>query len=92
MTQIKRVTHAIFRAVEEVNRQLPKKRRLEKSTETVLYGELDSLGLVNLIVETEQKVEEQFGMAITLTDEKIMSQIKTIGTLADYVSLLLEKK
>jgi len=98
MTKRERVIQAIFSAVDEVNEQLPKEEQLEKSIDTVLFGgsgKLDSLGLVTLIVATEQKIEEQFGVTITIADEKAMSQkdspLKTIGTLADYISLLLEK-
>lgn len=95
----KRVTGAVFRAVDEVNQQLPKKQELEKSVDTALIGplsQLDSLGLVNLIVTTEKKIEEEFGVVITLADERAMSQannpFETIGTLADYISMLLEEK
>jgi acyl carrier protein len=93
------VTQAVFSAVDEVNQQLPKEQQLEKSIGTVLVGQsgkLDSLGLVNLIVTVEQKIEEEFGITITLTDDEAMSQedspFETIGKLIDYVSLLLERK
>lgn len=93
-----KVVNMIFSAVDEINQQLAKEQKLEKSIGTVLFGEsgkLDSLGLVNLIVSTEQKIEEEFGVVITLADERAMSQknspFRTIGTLADYISLLLKE-
>lgn len=99
MTKNERIIQAIFSAVDEVNQQLPKEQQLEKSIDTVLFGQsgrLDSLGLVNLIVTTEQRIEEEFGVPITLANERAMSQnnspFKTIGTLADYTALLLEEK
>ncbi len=100
MIEKEKVIRAIFRAVDELNQQLPKKQRLEKSEKTFLYGDsgvLDSLGLVNMIVTTEQKIEEEFGGAITLSDEKALSQkavspFETVERLADYISSLLEKK
>jgi acyl carrier protein len=99
MTGNEKVIQAIFNAVEEVNRLLPENQQLVKSADTVLYGKfgkLDSLGLVNLIVTTEQKIEEEFGVTITLADESTMSQdqnpFRTIGTLADYAFLLLKEK
>lgn len=95
----KRVIQAIFSAVDEVNQQLPKEYRLEKSTETILFGRsggLDSLGLVTMIVAAEQKIEEEFGVAIMLAGQKVMSQqnspFQTIGTLVNYVSCVLEEK
>jgi len=100
MIEKKRVIQSIFSAVEELNQLLPKKQRLGKSVDTFLFGDsgiLDSLGLVNLIVATEQKIEEEFGIAIILADEKALfhedySPFETIERLADYISMLLEKK
>lgn len=98
MTRRERVVQAIFSAVDEVNEQLLKEEQLKKSIDTVLFGrsgKLDSLGLVTLIVAIEQKIEEQFGVTITIADDKAMSQkdspFKTIGTLVDYISWLLEE-
>ena len=93
-----KVAKALFSALDEINEQLPKNRHLEKSLETVLFGKsgrLDSLGLVHLIVTVEQKISEDFEVTITLADEKAVSQknspFRTIGTLANYICLLLEK-
>ena len=93
---VERVTQSIFRAIDEVNQLLPKEQQLEKSSETILSdssAKLDSLGLVNLIVATEQKIEEEFGVTITLADAKAMyeknSPFKTIKSLTEYISLLL---
>ena len=98
MTKHERIIQAIFNAVDEVNALLPKQKQLEKSIDTGLFGqsgELDSLGLVTFIVATEEQLEEEFGSALTLADDKAMSQknspFKTIKALADYISLLLEK-
>ncbi len=54
---------------------------------------LDSMGLVNLIVEIEQRLEDDFGMAVVLADDRAMSQEKSpfrsVGSLADYISRLV---
>lgn len=59
---------------------------------TALFGSdglLDSMGLVTLVVEVEQVLAEQFGMAMTLADDRAMSQrsspFRSIGTLVDYI-------
>jgi len=92
-----KVIQALFKAMDDVNQLLPKKEQLEKSEETVLSGEsgkLDSLGLVNLIVAAERKIEEDFGLHVPLTNEKVMLQsenpFKTVRTLATYIAFLLE--
>jgi acyl carrier protein len=68
--------------------------------ETRLVGKgsvLDSLGLVTLIVDLEQRIEEEFGESLTLANERAMSQVsspfKSVGSLADHVhGLLLEAR
>ena len=66
------------------------------SEETVLVGKdavLDSLGVVSLIVEVEQRVEGEHGASVTLANDKAMSQrnspFRTVGSLADHVERLL---
>ncbi len=90
------LTDAIFTAIDEFNEDPPQGKELSKSLDTVLFGPggaLDSIGLVNLIVATEQAVERVFGVAITLADEKAMSQkqspFRTVRALRDYVETLL---
>ncbi len=99
MVNKERIIQTIFKAVDEINQQLPREQRLQKSIDTVLFssaGQLDSLGLVNLIVAVEQGIEEEFGDIITLTDERALTQnnspFRTLGTLGDYISLLLKEK
>jgi acyl carrier protein len=99
MTTDERVVKAIFSAIDEVNQQLPREQRLEKSTHTVLLdesGKLDSLGLVNLIVSTEQNIEEEFGIAISLVDEEALSQengpFRNVSTLLCYIARILGEK
>jgi acyl carrier protein len=60
---------------------------------TRLFGEgglLDSIALVSLVVVVEQAIEEKFGKAVSLADEKALSQrsspYRTIGTLATYAA------
>lgn len=60
--------------------------------DTVLVGNdpvLDSMGVVQLIVEVEQRVEQGHGIALTLANDKAMSQknspFRTVGVLADHV-------
>ena len=98
MTLEEQVSHVIFDMLDEINEQLPVEKRLPKSKETILLGKngkLDSLGLVNLIVATEQRVEDELGVTITLADEKAMSQevspFKSLNTLIHYITQLLEE-
>lgn len=99
MTTDQRVIKAIFSAIDEVNQQLPREHRLEKSTGTVLLdgsGKLDSLGMINLIVATEQNIEQEFGIPISLIDDEALSQndgpFRDVHTLLSYITRILGEK
>jgi len=53
---------------------------------------LDSMGLVTLIVEVEQRLEADFDLVVVLADDRAMSQTRSpflsVGSLADYVMQL----
>jgi len=93
------VLRIVYRAIDDLNRQLLPEHRLEKSPETVVFGRdgrLDSLGLVSLIVAIEQAVEDELAVSVALADEKAMSQrsspFRTVGVLAAYVRTRLEER
>jgi acyl carrier protein len=92
------VIDAVFAAVDAVNAQRRDKPPLAKDLSTVLYGsgsDVDSLGLIELVVAVEEQVE-QLGLAVTLVDERALSQevspFSTMGTLVDYVVQLGEEQ
>jgi D-alanine--poly(phosphoribitol) ligase subunit 2 len=93
-----RLLQLIIAVARELNENLDSKIPVELGEKAALYGAdaaLTSLGLVSLIVGVEQAIEEEFGLNITLADDKAFSLMKspfrTIGTLADYASNLIEK-
>ena len=57
---------------------------------------VNSLGLVSVIVDIEQKLGDDYGIEVTIADDRAMSQEKspflTIGTLAEYVSTLINER
>jgi acyl carrier protein len=87
---------AIYRAVDWVNGELPADRQLIKAPETRLLGSqsvLDSMRLVSLIVTIERELEDAFGVALTLADERALSMnaspFRSIQSLADYIGILM---
>jgi hypothetical protein len=71
----------------------------EVNSETPLFGAnslLDSSALVSLLVEVEQQINDAVGTEILVADERAMSQkrspFRNIGTLAEYVVMLLLEK
>ena len=86
------MVEAINSAVDDLNEVLDPEERLATSPDVALIGKdarVDSLGLVNLIVLVEEKIQQRFGVGITLVDERAMSQSKspfrTLGSLAEFV-------
>jgi acyl carrier protein len=95
-----KVKNAIYDAVDEINMQVPKEQRVIKSGSTVLFissssaeNSLDSLGILNFVVATEQKIEEQFGVTINLADDQLILRddkpFRSIQALTEYISQIL---
>ncbi len=87
---------AIYRAVDWINGEMPPDRQLIKAPDTPLLGTesvLDSMQLVSLIVAIEREVEDAFGVAVTLADERALSMqaspFRSIQSLADYIGILI---
>ena len=97
MDDSENILAAIYRAVDWINGESPPPdRQLIKAPETQLLGSqsvLDSMHLVSLIVAVEREVEETFGVALTLADERALSMksspFRSIQSLADYIGLLI---
>ena len=89
------IIKVIYMALDEVNQQLPKEKRLAKSTETEIFGSgqgLDSLGFVNFIVAIEQGLEKNFGVNVVMAEDEEMLDFSTVEGLADRLYDLLENK
>src|SRR5439155_15938310 len=96
MNDPENILAAIYRAVDWVNDELPPDQQLIKAPETRLLGSqsvLDSMHLVSLIVSIEREVEDAFGVALTLADERALSMkaspFRSIQSLADYIGILI---
>lgn len=96
MASRERILKAVYAAVDELNKQLPKGAVIEKSTDAILYGKLgklESLDFVTFIMEVESKIKDEFGIDLVMTDENLLSKqhspFSTLGTLTDYLDDLL---
>jgi acyl carrier protein len=96
MNDPENILAAIYRAVDWINGELPPDRQLIKAPETRLLGSqsvLDSMHLVSLIVAIEREVEDAFGVALTLADERALSMqaspFRSIQSLVDYIGILI---
>ncbi len=99
MTNNERITKAVYAAVDELNKQLPKGVEVEKSLDAPLYGasgKLESLDFVTLVMEVEEKIKAEFGVDITIADENLLSKEKSpfssLRTLIEYLEELLKQE
>ena len=90
------VTKSVFAALAAFNQS--EAAKLPVSADTVLLGAggaVDSLGLVRLVMGVERQLEDDFGVAVSLTDEKAMSQrnspFRSVGALVEYATTLLNE-
>jgi len=99
MANQEKITTAVYGAVDELNRQLPKGAQIEKSPDAPLYGaggKLESLDFVTFIMEVEERIKAEFGLDITIADENLLSKEKSpfssLRTLIEYLEELLKQE
>ena len=94
-----KILEAVSAAIADVNLTLPPDERLDSRLETPLSGaggRLDSLGLVNLVVEAEQQIEARFGTTIDLAGKDAANAAEnpyaTVGSLVTFIAGLLAEQ
>jgi len=93
-----RAIKVIYSAFDLINSEKGSEGKLIESEETTLFGHganLDSFELVGLVLSVESKVAQEFGVVVTLADEKAMSQrsspFRTVATMANYIVQVIEE-
>jgi hypothetical protein len=93
-----KILQLVYAALKDAGEELGNAELSRPGPETRLYGRqglLDSLALVNVLADVEQRVADGLGKTITLADERAMSQKRSpfasASTLADYIELLLSE-
>lgn len=95
-----KISGIVLQSLVEVTKDLNTPELNSPTFETRLYGgnsALDSMSLVTLIADIEDRINSEFGKDIVLADERAMSQTRSpfsrVGALVDYVEqLLIENK
>lgn len=87
----------IYTVIEEINLQLIDVEKIEKKKTTVLFGDgaaLDSLGLINFIVQLEQQIEKDLNLHVSIIGENTMAleemPFETVESLIQYIQALSE--
>jgi len=99
MIDQQKIVDLVYKVVDGLNETLPEGERIEKSLDTVLSGPseaLDSMSLVNLVVEAEQQIEDELGVVVNLTDQSSISTdqnpLASLGSLVEYIGSELAKE
>ena len=86
------VEGVIFKALRTLNAERGPGEQIPITPATPLFGgdsQVDSLGLVSLIVDVETTLNTEHGLAISLADDRAMSRPKSpytsVATLKEYV-------
>jgi acyl carrier protein len=88
----------VVESLKEVFEQTGTAPPAEITDDTVLVGNdavIDSLGVVSLIVEVEQRLEGAHGVSVTLANDKAMSArsspFRTVGVLTDHAGAMVQE-
>ena len=95
----KLIEELVIKAVKELGEELGKAEFQSPNLETRIYGGksgFDSLALVSLIADIEEKLGKAFNQDIILADERAMSQTRSpfrqVSSLVNYIESLLKKE
>lgn len=87
----------VLAAIDDHNEVVPADDQLSKEPTATLYGQgghLDSLGLVTLVTDIEERINDALDRSIALADERAVSQkrspFRSIEALTAYAVGLLE--
>ena len=94
-----KIEKIIIEALIELNEELENEQLKNLTKDTKLYGgnaALDSLALVSLITDLEERISDEFDVDIVLADEKAMSQrtspFRNVESLTLYIANLLAEE
>ena len=81
----------VLKAVKSVNKELKNKDLKVVSEETILFEKLDSMAILDLILEIEDNIQKEYGKYIQVADDTMMDAIKTpfktVGTLIEFIEV-----
>jgi acyl carrier protein len=87
------ISEVLYACIDQANAMLPREAKLEKAPSTVLVGEggvLDSLGLINLLVNLEEGLRSRFGLEHACLDEALLVDVdgpyRSVGHLVEWIT------
>ena len=85
------IREIILESLEEVNKELKCIEFFDIKNETLIFDNMDSMGVLELIIEIENKLQMQYGKFIQIADDTIMDEqqtpFKTLSSLIEFVEI-----
>lgn len=89
-----KLLQAVYDVIDEFNKELIPRKRLDKSPETILLGHganLDSMEVFNFIIIFEAYLENAFKTNISLADEELWDHLENIYGFVEHVHSRIKK-
>ena len=88
------IREIILESLEEVNKELKSIEFFDIKNETLIFDNMDSMAVLELIIEIENKIQLQYGKFIQIADDTIMDEMetpfKTLSSLIEFVEIKLK--
>lgn len=86
----------VLDVIKEVGEDQENQALIDATEETLLFGKnLDSMGIVFLVTDLEERISDDLEVEITLADERAMSQrtspFRSVKTLTKYTQTLIDE-
>ena len=90
---IEKISELLYACIDSANRMLPSDAKLAKSPDTVLVGDsgvLDSLALINLLVDLEDALRTNLGVECPLIEDDLLADAqgpyRSIANLTEWIA------
>jgi len=98
ISERQRILSLVYASIGVINEMRANDDKLELGEDISLFGpesKLDSLGLVNLVIDIEQRLLDELGAEVILTDERVMSEdtnvFESVRILVEHISHALKE-
>ena len=90
------IEEIVLEAIKSIANEQDSSQLLNPDLNTALFGvNLDSMGIVLLVTDLEERMYDEFDISISLADERAMSQktspFRSVKTLIKYVEILVNE-
>ena len=82
----------VINSIKKINKNLKNKDLEEVSDSDDLFAKLDSMAILDLVLEIESSIEQHYGYYLQIADDTIMDQDKSPFRTIEKLVIFLEKR